>query len=135
MSDRIDQLLGSRQAALSLRAYRQDLLASNIANGDTPNYKAKDIDFASALKSALSGSTGVSLATTASGHISSTAGSGGAYGAVTQYRSEYQGSVDGNTVNMDIERAAFTENSLQMEALLTFIKNDLKELQTAIQGQ
>jgi flagellar basal-body rod protein FlgB len=55
--------------------------------------------------------------------------------AFTQYRSEYQGAVDGNTVNMDIERSAFTENSVQMEALLNFVNGDFKKLQTAITSQ
>lgn len=135
MIDRLDSELNVQRKALSLRAYQQELLASNIANADTPNYKAKDIDFKSALSGALSGRGvgGVGLAQTQSGHMS---GSGtGPLGAQVKYRTEWQGAVDGNTVNMDIERSAFTENAIHMEALLTFMRSHIKDLQTAIQGQ
>lgn len=134
MIDRIDHEIGFQRAALNLRAYRQELLASNIANADTPHYKARDIDFKAALDSARAGRAGAAdLARTSAGHM---AGSGsGPYGAQIKYRSEYQSAVDGNTVNMDIERAAFAGNALQMEAMLTFIGGKFKTLASAIQGQ
>lgn len=135
MIDRIDSNMDLQRKALSLRAYRQELLASNIANGDTPNYKARDIDFKAALAGAMStsGNDATALQVTNPNHQS---GQGtGPYGAQLKYRTEYQGAVDGNTVNMDVERAAFTENSVHLEALLTFVRNSFKDMQTAIQGQ
>lgn len=131
----LDNYLGFHQKALNLRAYRQELLASNIANADTPHYKARDLDFKAALNNALSGGIGgqLSMAQTSSKHL---AGEGAnPHGAALQYRTEYQSSVDGNTVNMDIERAAFSENAVHVDALLTFIRGRLGTLQTAMQSQ
>jgi flagellar basal-body rod protein FlgB len=135
MTDRIDQQMDVLRSAANLRAYRQELLASNIANADTPNYKARDIDFQQALAVARSGRAGAGMLTvTSPQHLQSAAG-GGPYASALRYRSEYQAAVDGNTVNLDIERAAFAENAVQFEASLTFIRQQLTQLQTAIQGQ
>jgi flagellar basal-body rod protein FlgB len=133
--DRIDSQMKVMQKALSLRSYRQDLLASNIANADTPHYKARDVDFRSALDNALSGrmNGSLTLTRTAAGHIAG--GDDNAISGDVKYRTEYQSAVDGNTVNMDVERAAFAENAVHMEALLTFLRGDIKDLQAAIQGQ
>jgi flagellar basal-body rod protein FlgB len=110
------------------------LLASNIANADTPNYKARDIDFRSALKGALAQRTdSVPMATTQAAHIPTTNGS--PFEGLTGYRTELQSSVDGNTVNMDVERAAFAENALHYEASVTFINGMLRSMNTAITGQ
>jgi flagellar basal-body rod protein FlgB len=138
MIDRLEQDLHFTRTALNLRGYRQELLASNMANADTPHFKARDIDFSSALATALGGAgTGsaapLELARTNAGHI---AGEGETpYGALAKYRTEYQGAVDGNTVNMDVERAAFTENSLHVEALMSFVNGRLRTMNSAIQGQ
>lgn len=139
MLDRIDQLMGTLTKATNLRGYRQELLASNIANADTPNYKARDIDFKAALSGAISGraSGALAMSRTAEKHLG---GEGGAvpsapYGAQTLYRTEFQAAVDGNTVNMDVERSAFAENAVQLESSLTFIREEFRRLQTAIQGQ
>lgn len=136
MIDRIDHEIGFQRTALNLRSQRQELLASNIANADTPNYKARDIDFKSALDAALSGKSegALAMARTRAGHLPGQ-NEAGASGAGVRYRSEFQGAVDGNTVNMDIERAAFAENALQTEALLTFINGRFRSLSSAIQGQ
>lgn len=133
MISRIDQQMNFSQTALNLRAYRQELLASNIANADTPNFKARDVDFKSALDGALGKSRSGSLALTqtAPGHLA--AAGDNRYAAPVQYRTEFQSSVDGNTVNMDVERAAFAENAMQMEALLTFVRGDFKDLNAALQ--
>lgn len=138
MIDRLEQDLSTLRNAMSVRGYRQELLASNIANGDTPYYKARDVDFKSALNAALGGRQAgtvapVTLARTQAGHL----GDAGAspHGGAVRYRAEYQGAVDGNTVNMDVERAAFAENALQLEALITFINGRFRTLQGAIQGQ
>ncbi len=137
MLDRIDQQMGTLRTAANLRTYRQELLASNIANADTPYYKARDIDFKSALAGALSGKGGgnVSLTQTSPRHLSGSNGDNAPYGARIMYRTEFQAAVDGNTVNMDIERSAFAENAVQVESALTFIRQQFTQLQTAIQGQ
>lgn len=138
MTDRLENHLGFYRTALNLRSHRQELLASNIANADTPHFKASDIDFKSAFAAAL-GRTGadagasLDMARTQAGHLA--AGGSGPYGAATKYRAEYQGAVDGNTVNMDVERAAFTENALQVEALITFINKRFQGMERAISGQ
>lgn len=132
MATDLDNLLQFHATALNVRSARQQLLASNIANADTPGYKARDIDFAKTLNDALSGRVNPSeLAKTAQGHIG--APSGGANGDV-QYRNVVQPSIDGNTVDMDVERAQFAENAVHYEANLMFINSQLKALLAAIQG-
>lgn len=134
MSSKIDSMLQFHQTALNLRAARQELLASNIANADTPNYKAKDIDFASALQGAMSGSTAkLPMAATAPMHWSGAAGEN-VMGAPVMYRNALQPSADGNTVDMDVERAQFADNALRYEASLKFISDEVKDVLTALQG-
>ena len=138
MIGKIDQYLSFNETALSLRAQRQELLASNIANADTPNYKARDIDFTSALQNALaSKGAGSPLATTAAKHLPRGAATGDmlANGTPVLYRGEVQGSVDGNTVDMDVERNQFADNALRYEAGITMINHQIKGLLAAIQGQ
>jgi len=129
-----DRQIQFHQTALNLQAHRQQLIASNIANADTPNYKAKDVDFRAALQGALQAATStVPLATTQSGHIQG--GGAPTLQGLTGYRAELQSAVDGNTVNMDVERAAFAENALHYEASVTFINGMLRSMNTAITGQ
>jgi flagellar basal-body rod protein FlgB len=139
MIGKIDQYLSFNETALSLRAQRQELLASNIANADTPNYKARDIDFGSALQNALAGKTGnaTNLNTTAQSHIGRGKPTGDllANGTPVLYRGEVQGNVDGNTVDMDVERNQFADNALRYEAGITMINHQIKGLLAAIQGQ
>ncbi|MFT4173893.1 MAG: flagellar basal body rod protein FlgB [Rhodocyclaceae bacterium] len=133
--NKLDDALRFQQTALNLRAQRQEVLASNIANADTPNYKARDMDFAAALGGAMKGQgQPLAMATTAAGHIGGTA-AGGVGDASMKYRTETQSSVDGNTVDMDIERANFTENATQYEANVTFINGIFKTMQQAVSGQ
>jgi len=134
MNVQLDNALRFHQTALNLRAQRQEILAANIANADTPNYKARDIDFGSALGSALSGTgaQAVTLARTSPRHLQA---NGAASNPELMYRTEEQSSVDGNTVNMDAERAAFAENALQYEASLTFINGLFSTMQKAIASQ
>ncbi|WP_153109227.1 flagellar basal body rod protein FlgB [Propionivibrio limicola] len=134
MTSKLDNAFSFQQQALALRAYRQQVLAGNIANADTPNYKARDFDFSSALQSAVAGrgDGALSMARTSSGHI---AGGGSGAAASLMYRVPVQGSVDGNTVEMDVERAEFAENALQYQAGLTFISGRIKTMRAAIQGQ
>ena len=135
MIDRLENELRPQRVALNARTYRQELLASNIANADTPNYKARDIDFKAALHGALSGRNegGLGLNRTSSRHLSGEGG--GPFSAALRYRTEYQSAVDGNTVNMDVERSSFAENAIQTEAMLTFINGRFRTLSAAIQSQ
>jgi flagellar basal-body rod protein FlgB len=129
----IDAELAGPLRALDLRAYRTEVLASNIANADTPNYKARDFDFAAALSGAIDARQRMALARTSARHLT---GSGGqAPGVALQYRVPMQPSIDGNTVEMDTEQAQFSDNALRMQADLTFMSAHLRELQMAIQGQ
>jgi flagellar basal-body rod protein FlgB len=135
MSGRIDDALHFNQTALNLRAARQELLASNIANADTPNYKAKDIDFASALQGALAGtSPKLEMTSTSPAHLGNTGDGKTVMGAPVLYRKPLQPSADGNTVDMDVERAQFADNALRYEASVKFISDDIKKILTAIQG-
>lgn len=135
MIDRLENEFRPQRVALNARAYRQELLASNIANADTPNYKARDIDFKTALQGALSGKAegGLDLNRTSDLHLAGE--STGPFSAALRYRTEYQSAVDGNTVNMDIERSSFAENAIQTEAALAFINHRFRELTSAIQSQ
>ncbi|TAJ22119.1 MAG: flagellar basal body rod protein FlgB [Rugosibacter sp.] len=134
MSDRFDSQLGIHRAALGALTYRQELLASNIANADTPDFKARDIDFKGALATAVAGradGSHVGLATTSPRHIVAGA-KDSPFALAVGYRTEFQPNADGNTVNMDIERSAFAENALRLEAVLTFIRGDIKDMQLAL---
>lgn len=135
MSNQLDNALHFHQTALNARAYRQQVIASNIANADTPNFKARDLDFKAALEGALGGTTpGLQLKTTSARHLPGS-GATSPLEAGLKYRTEEQGAVDGNTVNMDTERAAFAENSVQYQASVTFINGLLRSMQLAVQGQ
>ena len=129
----VNNALDFQQLALGLRAHRQQVLAGNIANADTPNYKARDFDFSTALKDAVAGRSGGSLpmTTTASGHLT---GSLESSSARLLYRAPTQASADGNTVDMDVERAQFSENAVQYEAGLTFITHQIKMMIAAVQA-
>ena len=127
-------LLDTMRTRMSFLSARQTVLSQNVANADTPNYKAKDVDFRAALQGALKASTSaVALATTQPGHIQG--GGAPTLEGLTGYRRELQSAVDGNTVNMDVERAAFAENALHYEASVTFINGMLRSMNTAITGQ
>lgn len=135
MLNRLDDMLNFNTQALRIREQRQQVLASNIANADTPNYKARDLDFKTALQGALQGTAvanGTALATTAPGHLAGNPGAAAEAGLL--YRTPAQGSVDGNTVNMDAERAAFTDNAVHYEFNLTRISQQIKTMMAAIQG-
>ncbi|MDR2015732.1 MAG: flagellar basal body rod protein FlgB [Azoarcus sp.] len=136
MKNLLERDLKVHQTALNLQAYRQQLLASNIANSDTPDFKARDLLFRDALVAALGhGPWGQSLPLmkTHARHL----GSRTEFSPETfaRYRTEWQSAVDGNTVDMDMERAAFAENTVHYEASVTFINGLLRSMQTAIIGQ
>lgn len=134
MLDKIAKAFDFQQRSLNLRAYRQEVLASNIANADTPYYKAVDFDFASALEGAGGPSRPLGLVKTDARHISGSDGKGNPWGAEVQYRAAVQRSLDGNTVDMDVERAAFTDNALKYQSTLTFLNKRISSLADAIKG-
>jgi flagellar basal-body rod protein FlgB len=137
MIGKLDNYLRFNESALSLRAQRQELIASNIANADTPNFKARDIDFASAMQGALAkaATPGTALAATNKGHIQPAAdGKALPNGTPVLYRGVVQGAVDGNTVDMDVERNQFADNALRYEAGITMINHQIRGLMAAIQN-
>lgn len=139
MIGKLDDLMRFQETALSLRAQRQQLLASNIANADTPNFKARDIDFNKALQGALAKSSGGATAApdmvkTTTAHLSSTANAM-LGGAPLLYSNTQQGNVDGNTVDMDVQRNQFTDNAMRYEVSVTLAASKIKGMLTAIQGQ
>ncbi|MDP3441173.1 MAG: flagellar basal body rod protein FlgB [Azonexus sp.] len=128
----LEQSISVLSQALNLRTQRHQVLASNIANADTPNYKARDFSFETAMQNAMGGRNpagGVDLATTSKGHIHAS-GTGGAGGL--QYRAETQSAVDGNTVDMDVERAQITENAMQYQILTQLISNKFQGIRSAL---
>jgi len=124
--------------ALELQAERGRVLASNIANADTPNYKARDFNFQQALAAATA-SSGASASATVQPTRTNAAHLGGPNGAgntpTLLYRAPLQSSVDGNTVDLDVERANFAENSVRYESTLRFLNGQIKTMMTAINGQ
>ncbi len=162
MLDKLDKEFAFGREALDVRAYRQELLSSNIANADTPGYKSRDVDFSSALAGALnkSGATASvstatsamtplamaqpvsvsmnsSLATTQPGHIGGTQSiqtSGGNSDDYGRlaYRIPSQPALDGNTVDLDSERVQFADNALHFEAGMTVVSSQIKTMISAI---
>ena len=127
----LDKALGIHAQALVLRARRAEVLAANLANADTPGYKARDLDFRNALARAREGADGAALRVTHPRHL------GGAEppGGELLYRLPLQPSVDGNTVDSQVEKAAFMENAVQYQATLSFLGGRFKGLLTAIKGE
>ncbi|MCM8610730.1 flagellar basal body rod protein FlgB [Accumulibacter sp.] len=134
MLSKLERNLQFQQQALGLRASRQQVLAGNIANADTPNFKARDFDFAAALAGALAGRPAASLplVMTVPRHL---AGEPNERSLSLLYRQPLQPSADGNTVEMDVEAAQLAENSVFYEAGLTFITGKIRTMMTALQGQ
>lgn len=127
----LEQSISVFSQAMNLRAQKHQVLASNIANADTPNYKARDFSFDKAMQNAMAGrgEGGLALATTASNHLP---GSGGNSGAALQFRTETQSAVDGNTVDMDVERAQIAENALQYQIVSQLISDQFKGFRSAL---
>jgi flagellar basal-body rod protein FlgB len=147
MVSKLDQAFAFHEQATRLRVQRHELLSANIANADTPQYKARDIDFNSALQQAMTArgvgspanAAATVLATTSARHLTAQGSAAGQ--AATQpahaealYRTVQQASIDGNTVDMDVERMQFMNNTMHYEANLTFLSSRIKSLISAIQG-
>ncbi|MEO6986089.1 MAG: flagellar basal body rod protein FlgB [Paralcaligenes sp.] len=134
MVDRLSKDFSFYQTAINLRQQRQEVLASNIANADTPNYKARDFDFKAALQGAMGDSmrlANTSLTLTSPRHIPAQAVSSDP--AQLLYRQPLQPSLDGNTVDMNTERVQFADNTLRYESDLTLISQRVKTMMAALQ--
>lgn len=117
MVDRLDEMLSFQAQALRLRGDRQALLAANIANADTPNFKAVDFDFATALKAATQAPSSASAKAA----------------PAILYRQPAQSAIDGNSVEMDVERAQFADNTVRYEAALRLLNHQIRTLLAAMQ--
>lgn len=134
MIDRIGDEFSFYKTALDLRQQRQEVLAANIANADTPNYKARDFDFSHALKNAMHDKLtlpNTQLSLTSARHIAASAQA--APTADLLYRQPLQPSLDGNTVDMDAERMAFAENTMHYQSNLNVLSQRIKTLMAALQ--
>ena len=122
--------LQHNEQALKLRSLRNQVLAANIANADTPNFKARDIDFKTALAAAKG--DGISLRTTNDLHFRSM--NTAASGAEVLYRVPMQPSLDGNTVEVEREQVEYSANAVSYQASLRFLEGKIKGIRTAIKG-
>lgn len=134
MAINFDTALGIHADALKVRTQRAELLATNLANADTPNFKAQDIDFRSALNSAMTGGGAEGLKTTNSQHFPTNAESNGLM-APLQYRVSTQDSLDGNTVDEEVEQAQFMQNAVQYQASLQFLGGKFSSITKALRGE
>lgn len=126
-----DRLFSNHDEALALRARRADVLASNLANADTPHYKARDIDFRDALAKAQG--VQMNLQRTQASHLP--VGDASMFGAQLSYRVPTQAALDGNTVDAQQEQARFSENAVQYQATLTFLNGDIAGMMRALKGE
>lgn len=134
MAISFDSALGNHEAAFKLRAQRAELLAENMANVDTPNYKAKDLNFRQALARETGEGAQFGMATTHQGHLPVDHGSEAGHPDV-QYRVPNQPSIDGNTVEEQIEHAEYMKNALDFQASFTFLNSKFKGLTSALRGE
>jgi flagellar basal-body rod protein FlgB len=130
MTISFDKALGIHSKALVLREQRSEVLAANLANADTPGYKARDMDFKAILQDTLPAN--VFMEKTQARHLS--AGTQ-LLGGQLKYRNPHQASLDGNTVEGHIEQAKYGENALQYQASLRFINGKISGMLTAIRGE
>lgn len=124
--------LGNREHALMIRAERAAVLSSNLANVDTPNYKARDINFHSELNKRMSGSGAFKAKLSHASHMSIGEGSNM---SDALYRTPGQPSIDGNSVEEHVEHAEFMKNSLEFQVAFTMLNSGFKGLRKAIRGE
>ena len=137
MLDQLTNSLDFNAKALVLRAERQRTIAGNIANADTPGYAARDFSFSDALRDATGGGIagGKASGRTDARHIPLGGTGTGGVGGSSGYAVQTQPTLDGNSVDLDRERAAFADNAVRYEATLRFINGQGKTMLAAIQGQ
>jgi len=131
----LDQYVSVHATALDVRARRGELIANNLANADTPGYQARDIDFRQAMARAAGDKTvATAMTTTRPGHIGGAASADATASPDLKYRTPLAPALDGNTVDAQIEQAAFAENAVRYQATLTFLNAKFRGLLTAIMG-
>jgi flagellar basal-body rod protein FlgB len=132
----LDQYVSVHATALEVRSRRGELIANNLANADTPGYQARDIDFRQAMARAAgeTPTSGVQLSTTNAGHIGGNTSANAATNPDLKYRTPLAPALDGNTVDAQVEQAAFAENAVRYQATLTFLNSKFRGLLTAIMG-
>jgi flagellar basal-body rod protein FlgB len=126
--------LGIHDDAMQLRSRRAEVLANNLANADTPGFKARDVDFKAILANASSAGKSLDMATTHNGHFDLSSGSAGASNDL-MYRNSLQPSIDGNTVDAQTEQAEFARTSLDYNASFEFLSGKFKGMRNAIRGE
>lgn len=129
----LDSTLSFQQQALRLSSQRQEMVASNIANADTPNYKSVDLNFAQALERAQAGNAASTLTRTAPGHLAAPPASAEG-GDASVYSTAPQPSLDGNTVDMDTQRAQFAESTMHYQAAFTFLNGQIKTILSSLES-
>lgn len=132
MAFNLDSVLGVHQQALKLRTQRASVIANNLANADTPGYKARDIDFKAALNQSSGSSSGVSIKKSHPGHMGLSASD---QHASAMYRTPNQPSIDGNTVEEQVEHAEYMKNSLDFQASFQFLNSKFKGITKAFKGE
>ena len=131
MINKLNKTLDFYHNALNVSAARHELLSSNIANADTPNFKARDINFMQTLQNAMTVNPG-NMTATSTMHMNGDRGFRSIASSELLYRVPQQPSIDGNTVDMDTERMQFINNSIKYDAGLTFINNQFRFVLSAI---
>ncbi|KAF0812511.1 Flagellar basal body rod protein FlgB [Andreprevotia sp. IGB-42] len=135
MIGQLNSYFSSQEAALKLRSARQEVLSANIANADTPSYKARDFDFAVAFKAATGRQQAPAIAATDPRHLQPKSSMVDPFAPELLYRNPNQSSIDGNTVEMDSEMQAFSDNTIRYQAALTFMTRRIESMKTALTGQ
>ncbi|EHK71094.1 flagellar basal body rod protein FlgB [Pseudomonas psychrotolerans L19] len=140
MSISFDKALGLHEQALNFRSQRAEVLGNNIANADTPGYKARDLDFSAVMaEQAAKGASGASshyqLETTNSRHIAAEGFAMSMGDAALKYRIPTQPSVDQNTVDAQVEQANYAENAMNFQASFTLLNSKFKGLMSALRGE
>lgn len=127
----LEESIAVYRQAIALRSQRHELLASNIANADTPNFKARDIDFRSAIAAAID-QRGLKLQTSKQGHFAVPLKNSN---PPLLFRHEYQSAVDGNTVEMDHERSQISDNAIQYQVLTQLLNDEFQRMRNALTSQ
>ncbi|WP_404416621.1 flagellar basal body rod protein FlgB [Marinospirillum sp.] len=132
MSINFNNALGIHSDALNVRSQRSEILANNLANSDTPGYKARDLDFKGILKGEYENRQSMELNRTQAQHIPA---QGVMMDSSLKFRTPHQPSVDGNTVETNIEQAEFSKNAMDFQASFTFLNSKFSGLTKAMKNQ
>lgn len=133
MTISFERALGPQPEALALRAQRAAVIANNIANADTPNFKARDLPFEAVLAETTQASKSDAMSVTNARHMAFTESTDPESDLL--FRAALMPSIDGNTVDVHVEQAAFAENNMQLQASMQFLNNRFKGLIAAIRGE